>query len=110
MVTVASTKFIDGVPRKPATKYIHRIVVKLQRCVALLQDAVAHHGDALPHRHGFDLVVRHINRRHFEATMQLDDFGARLHAQFGIQVGKRLIHQEHFGVSHNGAPNATRWR
>ena len=35
--------------------------------------------------------------------MHLLDFGAHLNAKLGVQVGKRLIEQEHLGVAHNGA-------
>ena len=34
---------------------------------------------------------------------QLDDLGAHLVAQLGVQVGEGLIHQEHLGVAHHGA-------
>ena len=34
--------------------------------------------------------------------MQARDLGAHLHAQFGIEIGERLVEQEHFGLAHDG--------
>ena len=35
--------------------------------------------------------------------MQLGDLGAGLHAQFGVQVGERLVEQEDLRLAHDGA-------
>ena len=35
--------------------------------------------------------------------MQLLDLGAHLHAQLGIEIGERLVEQEHLRVAHDGA-------
>ena len=68
-------------------------VVERRRRVALLQVAVAQHGDAVAHRHRLDLVVRHVDGRHREPLLQLDELGARLHAQLRVEVRERLVHQ-----------------
>ena len=60
----------------------------------LLELPVAHHGDAVAHRHGLDLVVGDVERGGAEAALQLDDVGPGLHPQRGIEVGERLVHQE----------------
>ena len=39
----------------------------------------------------------------FEALMQLLDLGAHLHAQLGVEVGQRLVEQEHLRIAHDGA-------
>ena len=31
------------------------------------------------------------------------DFGPHLHAQLGVQIGQRLVHQKYRGVAHQGA-------
>ena len=36
---------------------------------------------------------------------QLDDLGAHLVTQLGVQIGQRLVHQEHRRVADNGAAN-----
>ena len=35
--------------------------------------------------------------------MQRLDLGAHLHAQLGVEVGERLVEQEHLRVAHDGA-------
>ncbi len=35
--------------------------------------------------------------------MQLGDFSTHLHAQLGVQVGQRFVHQEDLGFTHDGA-------
>ena len=38
-----------------------------------------------------------------QALVQLGDLGARLHAQLGVEVGQRLVHQEDLRLAHDGA-------
>ena len=38
-----------------------------------------------------------------QLLVQLGDLGTHLHAQLGVQVGQRLVHQEHLGFTHDGA-------
>ena len=95
--------FIAGEPMKPATNSVHRAVVEIERAAGLLDDAVAHHDDLVGHRHRLDLVVRDVDRRRLEALVQLLDLGAHLHAQLGVEVGQRLVEQEHLRVAHDRA-------
>jgi hypothetical protein len=60
----------------------------------LLQDAVLQHGDAVAHRHGLDLVVRDVDRGRRRAARAARRSRARLHAQLGVEVRQRLVHQE----------------
>ena len=39
----------------------------------------------------------------FEALVQLLDLGAHRDAQLGVEVGQRLVEQEHLRVAHDGA-------
>ena len=57
-----------------------------------------------PMRHRLDLVVRDVDRRGAEPAMQRRDLAARRHAQRRIEVGQRLVEQEHLGIAHDGAP------
>ena len=38
-----------------------------------------------------------------ERTLQAGDLGAHLHAQLGVEVGERLVHQERLRLTHDGA-------
>ena len=42
--------------------------------------------------------------------MQALDFGAHLDPQLGVEVGERLVEQEHLRLGTNAWPIATRWR
>ena len=79
------------------------MVIQLLRRPDLFDDAVIHDHDPISQGHGFHLVMRHINGGGIHRLMHLLDFSAHLHAQLRIQVGKRFVEQEHFGVAHNGA-------
>ena len=67
----------------------------------LLQLAFAHHGDAVAHRHGFDLVVRDVDSGHAEPLLQAADLGPHLHAQLRVEVRERLVHQERLGLAND---------
>src|SRR5256885_17117026 len=60
----------------------------------LLDETAIEHGNAAPHRHSLGLVVRHINNRRLNALVKLGYVCTCLDAQFRIQVGERLVHQE----------------
>ena len=66
---------------------------------------MVHDHNLICHGHGFDLIMRHINRGDLEALMQILDFGTHLHAELGVKIGQGLIKQEHLRVAHNGAPH-----
>ena len=53
--------------------------------------------------HGLGLVVGHVHEGGVDAGTELDDLGAHLVAELGVQVGKRLVHKEHLGVTDHGA-------
>ena len=77
-------------------------VVHLARGRALLEDAVLEQGDAVAHRHGLDLVVGDVDGRDPEAALERRDLGAGLHAQLGVEVRQRLVHEEDLGGAHDG--------
>jgi hypothetical protein len=47
----------------------------------------------------------HIDHGGADLLVQRGDLDTHIHAQLGIEVGKRLIEQEHFGSAHDGAPD-----
>ena len=73
-------------PDKTRDEKGRRLVVEFKRGAHLLHHAVAHDHDSIGHRHRLDLVVRHIDRRSFQALMQFLDFRAHLHTQLSIQI------------------------
>ena len=75
-------------------EHVVRVVVHPARGVALHQQAVLEHRHAVAHRHGLDLVVGDVDRGDAEATLQRGDLGAGLHAQLGVEVRQRLVHEE----------------
>ena len=54
------------------------------------------------HGHGLDLIVGHVDHRGLEALVELDEFGARLHAHLGVEVGERLVEEEDLRLAHDG--------
>ena len=101
--TRAGKKFIAGEPMKPATKQVGRPVVEVERLADLLDAARVHHHDAVGERHRLDLVVGDIDDRRAEQLVQLGDLDARRDAQRRVEVGQRLVEQEHVGLAHDRA-------
>ena len=82
-----------------------RAVVDFFRRGVLHLVAGAQHCDAVGQRHGFDLVVGHINDGGAQALVQFFDFAAHFVAQLRVQVGQGLVEQKHLGLAHDGAAN-----
>ncbi len=98
---------VDEVHRRAAdeagNELVDRPLVEILGRADLLQDAEVHDGDAVAHRHCLDLVVGHVDDRGAKALVQARDLGSRLHAELGIEVGQRLVHQEHGRLAHDRA-------
>ncbi len=94
-----------GAADEAGDEQVDGMVVELLRRRHLLQLALAHHGDAVAHGHGLDLVVRHVDGGHAQLVLKAADLGAHLHAQLGVEVGERLVHEEGLGLAHDGAPH-----
>ena len=69
----------------------------------MLQHAVFHDRNAAAQRHGFDLVVRHVDAGDTTHLVQALDFGAHFHAQLGVEVGQRLVKQKQLRITRQGA-------
>ncbi len=61
--------------------------------------------DAVGERQGFILIMGYIDRRRTELVMNAADFGPHLKPQLGIEIGKRLIHENHRRFDDDGAGN-----
>ena len=92
-------------PDEAGHERVHRVVEQRARRVALLQLRVAQDGDAVAERHRLRLVVGDVDGRDAEPRLQLGDVGAHLHAQLGVEVGERLVHQEDLGLADDRAPH-----
>ena len=79
------------------------MVEDLLRGGDLLDDAVLHDHDAIAEGHGLGLVVGDVDERALDLVTQLNELGAHLVTELGVQVGQRLVHQEDLGVAHDSA-------
>ena len=69
----------------------------------MLDPAGPHHRDAGGEGHRFDLVVRDIDDGRGQALVQALQLDPHLDAQLGIEIGQRLVEQEHLGLLHQRA-------
>jgi hypothetical protein len=90
---------------KPATKTLFGWSYIRRGLSHLLEQAVLEHRDAVTHRHGLDLVVRDVDRSDAEPALQRGDLRARLHAQLRVEVGQRLVHEEHLRAADDRPPH-----
>ncbi|MNV44420.1 hypothetical protein D3C71_1361790 [compost metagenome] len=65
---------------------------------ALGDGAFVHHHNLVADRQGFALVVGHIDHRQAQALLQGADLFAHGAPQAGVQVGQRLVKQQHGGL------------
>src|SRR6266853_1598063 len=79
---------------------VRRVVVELERRSGLLDAARVHDDDLVRHGHRLDLVVGDIDRSRLQSLVQRLDLGAHRDAQLGVEVGERLVEQEHLRLSH----------
>ena len=84
---------------------VARVVVELLRRADLLHDAAAHDDHPVTQRHRLGLVVGDVERRRAEGFLDARDLGAHLHAQLGVEVAQRLVHEERLGLTHDRAPH-----
>src|SRR5262249_34977566 len=69
-----------------------------------INKAIAHHTNAIPHGHGFDLVMGNVDHRVTELSVELGDLRAHLNAHLGVQVRQRFVEEEHLRTAHYGSP------
>ncbi len=100
---VAGDEVHRGAANERGDELVGWPLVDVHRAVDLLDDAAVHEDDAVAERHGFDLVVRDVNNRRFEPQVKASDFGPHLDAEFGVEVGERLVEQKDFGFANDGA-------
>ena len=59
--------------------------------------------DAIAHAHGLDLVVRDVDGGRAHLLLELLQLTARAGPQLRVQIGQRLIEQEHGWLAHERA-------
>ena len=98
-------KFIDGEPIKPATNRFCGSLIQIRRRVDLLDDPAAHDRHAVAERHRLGLIVGDIDHRGAQLLLDPRHLGPHLHAQLGVQVRQRLVHQKRLRIAHDRAPH-----
>ena len=63
-----------------------------------------HERDARSHRHGLDLVVCDVDRGDPKSLVEACKFSAHLNTERGVEIRKRFVHEEYFGLSDKRAP------
>src|SRR5882757_4338272 len=82
---------------------IARPVVDLMRGADLDEAATIEHAYSVAHAHGLDLIVGDVEEGGAELHLQILELGAQDLAQFGVQVGQRLVHEENPRLPHDRA-------
>src|SRR5216684_5188320 len=80
-----------------------RPVVERVGAVDLLDAALVHNCDAVRSDHRLALVVGDVDSGEMERIMQATNLEAHLLAQIGVEIGQRLVEQEHARLDHHGA-------
>ena len=103
VVSSSGIRLIAGLPMKLATNMLTGLAKTCAGRVVLLQEAAVHHRHLVGHGHGLELVVRHVDDGRVEVLVEALDLGAHLHAQLGVEVGERLVHEEDRRIAHQRA-------
>ena len=75
-----------------------RALVDVLGRAGLLDDAPVHHDDQVGRRHGFGLVVRHVDGRVAVFVVQPADLETHLLAEVGVEVRERLVEEQDLGL------------
>ena len=79
------------------------MLVQLLGRADLLELAFPHDDDEIAQRHRLGLIVRHVDRRHLQVSLDPEDLGTHLHAQLRVEVRQRLVHQERLRLANDRA-------
>ena len=80
-------------------------LINLARGAELNENPFVHHADPIRHRHGLDLVVRHVEDRRAQLALDALELEAQFRTKLGIQRGERLVHQIDGGLAHQRPAN-----
>ena len=76
---------------------VGRPLVEVALAADLVDRALVHHHQPVGHGERLLLVVGHHHRGEAELALQLADLDPHLLAQLGVEVGERLVEQQHVG-------------
>ncbi|MCY1496164.1 hypothetical protein D9M68_300920 [compost metagenome] len=79
---------------------VFRGVVDRHRVGQLLDHAALHDSNTIGERQRLYLVVGDVDHRVLQRLVQPLDLDAQLRAQLGVEVGKRLVEEEHVDIAH----------
>ncbi len=77
------------------------MVVELGRRADLLDAALVEHRNTVGDRVRLLLIVGDVDRGDAELALQHFQLGAHLDPQLGVEVGERLVEQQHLGLDHD---------
>ena len=80
---------------------IGRRLIQRARGAILRDPCLVHHDDPVGDRQRLGLIVRDINHGQAERLLQRPDLVANVAAQPGVEVGQRLIEQQHARFQHH---------
>jgi hypothetical protein len=72
----------------------------------LLDVAIPHHRDAVPHKDRFLLVMRDVEGGYRKVAQQLLQLQACAFPQLGVEIADWLVHQEEARVTHDAPPDS----
>ena len=81
-------------------EFFRRTLVEILLRPDLANPALAHDDEAVGHGQGLLLVVGHHHGGQSELALQFADLDAHLLAQLGVEIGQRLVEQQHVGPEH----------
>ena len=93
------------VPMNWATNRFCGLAIDVLGLAQLLDASRLHHGDAVGDGQRLLLVVRDVDGGDLQALLQVADLAAHVDPQPGIEVGQRLVEQQHFRADDQGARN-----
>ena len=82
---------------------VRRMIEHILRGTDLLDETIFHDDDTIAQRHGLGLIVGNVHECSVDVLAQFDELGTHLVAQLGVEVRKRLVHEEHLRMTHDGA-------
>ena len=96
-------KVDGGVAHKVGHEQVVGLVIHSEGGVVLLEHAVVDETDLSGQGHGLHLVVGDIDEGRARLHVESLKLIAHLQAELGVQVGQRLIHEQHGGLRGQGA-------
>jgi len=75
-------------------KYVDRHIIKLLRCIDLLDNTVFHNNDTGSHCHSLNLVMRNVYERRADLLVKLCKLGSHRGTKLCIKVGQRFVKKE----------------